>query len=131
MCSKLRIVQAVFGIVAVLSLAGTAGATVPKKWYWPTTKAEAVVITKLRIPSCRVDPDPTNCSPNGTPLPGRHPIGYQIGAADCTGSDELGTRFVYNRFQCRVAAKYARVQAMFAIYVTGQNTFRWRVLSAG
>jgi hypothetical protein len=125
-----RTALAVAVAVAVAALASAAQPATPKKWYWTEDKTEAAVIAKLKIPSCRVYfPDPANCGANRQPLPGRHPPGFTIGQAQCTGSDELRETFTFARFRCRTQARYARYQATFAIYPTGPTAFRWKILS--
>jgi hypothetical protein len=58
-----------------------------------------------------------------------HPIGFQLGRADCIGSDELGATFKYNRFRCAVVSKYPPYfKVRVAMYVTGPTTFRWMII---
>lgn len=118
------------GVIVVLALAPSLGAATPKRWYWTESRAEGFVLLKVKLPGCRYAPSPTECTADGKPLPG-HPnvVGFQLGDAQCTGSNELGQTFKYARFSCRVISAYAPFfRATVAVYVTGPVTFRWKII---
>jgi hypothetical protein len=116
--------------VGFLVFAATSSSATPKKWYWTQSRAEALVVARVKLPFCRVDPSDPDCAPNGVPRPG-HPnlIGFSLGEAQCSGSDELGSSFRYRRFSCRVITPYPPYfRATVAVYVTGAATFQWKLL---
>lgn len=113
-------------LVAVAVASAANAGTTPRKWYWSETQAEAAVVTKVRLPQCRVYPDDPQCLAH-TP----HIVGFTLGPVDCRGADELRSTFTFNRFSCRVVARYApKIGGTIAVYVTGPLTFRWKVLDA-
>lgn len=123
-CAAIAVVAIALGISTA-----SAAPTAAKRWYWTQSRAETLVLAKVRLPGCRVSPDPTNCSASGAPLPGRHPIGFTLGEVRCSGAGELGVSFKYSRFSCEVVSSYPPYfTAEIAVYVTGPNTFRWAII---
>lgn len=115
---------------ASCALPGTAKPP-PAKWYWTESHAEELVLAKVRVPFCRVQPNFANDCRNGVRV-GRKIDAYPVASADCDGGDELKQTFRYERFACSIEIRdyYGRPVAKghIALHLTGASTFRWELL---
>jgi hypothetical protein len=93
--------------------------------YWSESKAETLVVRKVKIPYCRIWPEDSEC-PDGTMRSGRTPVIK----ADCTGASEYKATFRYNRFTCKIVTYNHNAHGRIAVYVTGRLTFRWKILGS-
>jgi hypothetical protein len=114
----------VLGVLLAASvLASASSATVPKKWYWSESRAEALVVAHVKIPSCAIWPDDPGCDATGRPNDTTSVI-----RADCQGASEYKSSFTYPRFVCKVITYNNNAEGRIAVYVVGRTTFHWKIL---
>ena len=115
-----RAIAGIGCLVATIAFASPVGATAPKKYYWPASRAEAFVVAKVKVPACNVYPEDNRC-------PGWQ-VSIAVISADCRGASELGTTFRYNRFTCKIVLYNDDAEGTIAVYVVGPTTFHWKIL---
>ena len=86
-------------------------------YFWSESFAESVLVAKLKIPYCNIDPGNANCGTRA-PIPVRR--------AECRGLDEKKGTFTYSRFTCESSTGSAA--GRIAVWPTGPTTFRWEIL---
>jgi hypothetical protein len=117
--------------VLAIVLADVAAAAASRKWYWPQSRAEAMVVRKVRIPDCWFSGDARCTNPPGAYWASGGPR-WKPSSVECTGADEYRTSFNFSRFACKIviADYYGRPLAhgVVAMYVTGAATMRWKLI---
>lgn len=88
-------------------------------FYWSEGQAEAAVVRSVKLLECDVFPDDPNCAA-GPPVAAQTAI--------CRGIDELGSTFTYSRFECDVTVGDGYAKGRIAVYPTGPDTFRWKLI---
>jgi hypothetical protein len=118
--------------VVVLAFVSSAVAATPKRFYWTEPKAESMVLQKVKIPECWVWRDARCDNPPG-PFWANGGERMPVATADCTGSDEYRSSFMFNRFRCKIVVNDGNgvpaASGTIAVYVTGRATLRWKLLS--
>jgi len=119
-------------LVCTLEAASATGAATPRKWYWSQARAEATVLQKVKIPECWIWPD-NRCSNPPGPFWANGGSRIKVATADCTGRDEKGASFTFNRFVCKIVVNDGNgvpaAHGTIAVYVTGATTLRWKLLN--
>ena len=115
-----------------IAMQSVASAATPKKhWYWSESRAESIVLQKVKIPDCWFSDDNRCANPPG-PFWANGGPRWKLQSADCTGADEYRSSFKFRRFTCKivVADYYGRPLAngVVAVYPTGPMTLRWKLL---
>jgi hypothetical protein len=89
-------------------------------YYWSESQAEAMVVSKVRIPACNVEGADSTCGTQSA---------YRVVDASCRGLDEKPGTFTYSRFTCDIRAGYqGRIAGRIAVWPTGPTTLKWRIL---
>lgn len=121
--SKLMIDEAIFAKAVRLGMTTCAGTPKPPpttgSYYWTENHAEAIVLQKVWIPNCVVNPDDPQCR-------GRNAWGLR--SAECRGLDEKPGTFTYSRFTCEIVVFGVNLRGRIAVWPTGPTTLRWRLL---
>jgi hypothetical protein len=100
---------------------GSAATPIPPTgtYYWSESEAEGLVVKLVKIPYCNAFPSDSGCA-------GQAPVHLQ--SATCTGADEKGTTFTYSRFTCEVVIYGGYAHGRIAVYPTGPQSLRWKLL---
>ena len=125
-----RWIALLVALLATIVVVDVAAAS-PRKWYWAQSRAEAMVVQKVRIPDCWFSGDVRCTNPPGPYWASGGPR-WKPSSVECTGADEYRSSFKFNRFACKlvIADYYGRPLAngVVGVYVTGQATMRWKLI---